>query len=62
LPVTLFAQLRWGASWIFKFWICKKDYDDEAKLYLIRRNLKLSEEQFQVNFFIFQVKQKNQNF
>ncbi|CAK5105680.1 unnamed protein product [Meloidogyne enterolobii] len=47
LPVTLFAQLRWGASWIFKFWICKKDYDDEAKLYLIRRNLKLSEEQFQ---------------
>ncbi|KAF7635738.1 J domain-containing protein [Meloidogyne graminicola] len=47
LPLTLLGQMRWGASWVFNFWICKRDYDDEAKLYLIRRNLKLSEEQFQ---------------
>lgn len=45
-PVTLFQQIRWWCRWIFKFWICKEEYDDEAKSYLIRRNLKLSEEQF----------------
>ena len=46
LPVTVFHHGRWWLRWVYKFWICKQDYDEEAKGYLMRRNLKLSEEQF----------------
>jgi DnaJ family protein C protein 25 len=46
LPLTAFHYLRWWTRWVYKFWIRKDDYDEEAKCYLIRRNLKLSEDQF----------------
>lgn len=36
-------------TWIFNYWILKKDYDDEAKLYLIRKHLKISQSQFDVS-------------
>jgi DnaJ homolog subfamily C member 25 len=44
--LTLITQLRWWLNWVWKYWIKKEEYDDEAKCYLIRRNLKLTEEQF----------------
>uniref|UniRef100_A0A914C7H7 J domain-containing protein n=1 Tax=Acrobeloides nanus TaxID=290746 RepID=A0A914C7H7_9BILA len=46
-PLTLFHWSVWKAKWVNKYWIKREDYDEEAKLYLIRKNMKLSEAQFQ---------------
>ncbi|KAH7731093.1 Protein DNJ-2 [Aphelenchoides avenae] len=46
LPVTLYHGAIWWSRWILRYWIRKEEYDEEAKLYLIRRNMKMSEEQF----------------
>lgn len=45
-PVTLNRYLLWNIKWIFKYHIGKEEYDNEAKLYLIRKNMGLSEGQF----------------
>lgn len=42
----MFHYIVWWLKWIKKYWIEKHEYDDEAKHYLIRKNLKLSEDQF----------------
>lgn len=36
--------------WFVKYYVKKEIYDDDAKSYLIRKNLSLSEEQFAVSF------------
>jgi DnaJ family protein C protein 25 len=49
LPVELYHASIWWSKWILKYWIRKEEYDEEAKLYLIRKNLKISAEQFNVS-------------
>lgn len=36
----------WYARWFYKFNICKQEYGDEEKYYLIRKHLKYSQGQF----------------
>lgn len=52
LPLILYRNLIWWSIWAKKYWILKQDYDEEAKLYLIRKNLKISEDQLHVNYSI----------
>lgn len=49
LPITLYKFSIWYFDWVRKYWIQKKDYSDEDKLYLIRKNMKMSHEQFFVS-------------
>uniref|UniRef100_A0A2K6W0R2 J domain-containing protein n=2 Tax=Onchocerca TaxID=6281 RepID=A0A2K6W0R2_ONCVO len=46
LPYTIYRYVAWNFSWFIKYHVKKEDYDDDAKSYLIRKNLNLSEEQF----------------
>uniref|UniRef100_A0AAF5PJ10 DnaJ domain-containing protein n=2 Tax=Wuchereria bancrofti TaxID=6293 RepID=A0AAF5PJ10_WUCBA len=46
LPYTIYRYVAWNFSWFIKYHVKKEDYDDDAKSYLIRRNMSLSEEQF----------------
>jgi DnaJ family protein C protein 25 len=46
LPITLYVNGVWWSKWIYRFWICKEEYDETAKLYLIRKYLKITEDQF----------------
>ncbi|VDM39144.1 unnamed protein product [Toxocara canis] len=46
LPYTLLRYSVWYLRWIVKYCIRKEEYDDDAKLYLIRKNMGLSEGQF----------------
>ena len=36
------------AKWAMKYWVRREEYDEEAKLYLIRKHLGMSESQFHV--------------
>ncbi|KAK5852463.1 hypothetical protein PBY51_023929 [Eleginops maclovinus] len=45
-PYYLTTYLRWYASWIYRFTICREEYGEEEKFYLIRRNMKMSPSQF----------------
>lgn len=45
-PYTLFKYCVWYIKWIWKFTICKKPYGIEEKLYLIRKLLKMGQNQF----------------
>ncbi|CAB3409954.1 unnamed protein product [Caenorhabditis bovis] len=47
LPVTIFVYLKWLAIWHWRFTINKEEYDEEAKLHLIRKNLGISEHEFE---------------
>ena len=46
LPYTLYKWLAFYLTWYYKFNICKLEYGDEEKLYIIRKNLKLSAGEF----------------
>ncbi|KAL3983145.1 DnaJ domain family protein [Acanthocheilonema viteae] len=46
LPYTIYRYGAWNFLWFVKYHVKKEDYDDDAKFYLIRKNLSLSEEQF----------------
>lgn len=45
-PVAIVKYLAWYSKWVYDFNIKKKPYEEEDKLYLIRKNLGLSELQF----------------
>ncbi|VDM53851.1 unnamed protein product [Angiostrongylus costaricensis] len=45
-PYTLFSCVCWYARWIIKYWIRGEEYDNDAKLYFVRKYLGLSENQF----------------
>lgn len=45
-PYTLFKYGVWYIKWTWNFNICKKPYGDEEKLYLIRKLLKMGQNQF----------------
>lgn len=46
LPYTLYKWAAFYLTWYYKFNVCKLEYGDEEKLYIIRKNLKLSEGEF----------------
>uniref|UniRef100_A0A183CAS0 J domain-containing protein n=1 Tax=Globodera pallida TaxID=36090 RepID=A0A183CAS0_GLOPA len=45
-PIIATKLMAWWFRWAIKYWVRREPYDDEAKLYMIRKNLKQSEEQF----------------
>lgn len=49
LPYTLSLYFAWYASWVWRFTIQRQEYGLEEKLYLIRKNLGMSETQFEVS-------------
>lgn len=51
-PYALFKYCIWYIKWIWTFTICKKAYGDEEKLYLIRKLLKMGQNQFDVSITI----------
>lgn len=46
LPYTLYKLIAFHLVWYYKFNVCKQEYGEEEKLYIIRKNLKLSEGEF----------------
>lgn len=46
LPYTIGKYLIWYAQWTWRFNILKQPYGEEEKLYLIRRNMKMGQHQF----------------
>lgn len=46
LPYTIFVYICWYASWIWRHNLLKKPFSEEEKLYLIRKNLKMGQHQF----------------
>ncbi|XP_060923683.1 dnaJ homolog subfamily C member 25 [Limanda limanda] len=45
-PYYLTTYLTWYGSWVYRFTICREEYGEEEKLYLIRRYMKMSQSQF----------------
>ncbi|KAM7369378.1 hypothetical protein PAMP_013650 [Pampus punctatissimus] len=45
-PYYLTNYITWYVSWIYRFTICREEYGSEEKLYIIRRNMKMSQSQF----------------
>lgn len=45
-PYYLFKYITWYVRWIYTFTIKGEEYGEEEKLYLIRRNMKMSQSQF----------------
>ncbi|KAM4710246.1 dnaJ homolog subfamily C member 25 [Discoglossus pictus] len=45
-PYYLFQYISWYIWWVYTFNIKGKEYDEEQKLYLIRKNMKMSQSQF----------------
>lgn len=45
-PYVAFLYICWYVKWMYKYWIKREEYDTEAKLHLIRKNLGVSENQF----------------
>ncbi|XP_029921297.1 dnaJ homolog subfamily C member 25 [Myripristis murdjan] len=46
LPYHLSSYLAWNLSWIYRFTVCRQEYGDPEKLYIIRRYMKMSQSQF----------------
>ncbi|OQV18617.1 DnaJ-like protein subfamily C member 25 [Hypsibius exemplaris] len=46
LPCTTYQFFRWYVRWGYRYIYQKLEYEEEDKIYLIRRNLKLSQTQF----------------
>lgn len=46
LPYTITTYILWYTSWTFKFVILKKPYGLEEQLYLIRKNMKMGQHEF----------------
>ncbi|CAM1306711.1 DNAJC25 (predicted) [Pycnogonum litorale] len=46
LPYTIITYIYWYGRWIWKFTICKQDYEDIEKVYLIRKSMGYSSSQW----------------
>jgi len=46
LPYTAYLYLKWYCRWVWKFQYKKEEFGEDEKLYIIRKNLKLSQSQF----------------
>ena len=49
LPLTACRWAYFYGRWLWKFGICRQEYGEEEKLYVIRRNMGLSQLQFDVS-------------
>jgi DnaJ homolog subfamily C member 25 len=47
-PYTAFKYVRWYGAWVYRFDIKKEPYGLEEKIYLIRKNLKMGQNQYEV--------------
>ncbi|XP_077353948.1 dnaJ homolog subfamily C member 25 [Festucalex cinctus] len=45
-PCYLVNYVVWYVSWVYHFTICREEYGDQEKLYIIRRYMKISQSQF----------------
>ncbi|XP_063067087.1 dnaJ homolog subfamily C member 25 [Engraulis encrasicolus] len=45
-PYHLVMYVVWYCSWVYRFTLKKEEYGEEEKLYLIRKNMKMSQAQF----------------
>nr|XP_061836716.1 dnaJ homolog subfamily C member 25-like [Nerophis lumbriciformis] len=45
-PYYLTNYVTWYVSWIYRFTICREEYGEQEKLYIIRRCMKMSQSQF----------------
>ncbi|TKS84037.1 DnaJ -like protein subfamily C member 25 [Collichthys lucidus] len=45
-PYYLTHYLVWYVSWFYRFTICREEYSDKEKLYIIRRYMRMSPSQF----------------
>lgn len=50
LPINVIKYVIWYIKWTWKFNICKKEYGEKEKFYFIRKNMKIKEHAFEVNF------------
>lgn len=46
LPYTMWRYASWYGRWVYRFNICKEEYGEEEKLFLIKKYLKLSQLEF----------------
>lgn len=46
LPYTLAKYFVWQGRWIWKFTILRQEYGEEEQLYIIRKNMKMGQHQF----------------
>lgn len=49
LPVSLYNYIRWYLRWIYLFDILGQEYGEDERIYLIAKNLNVSEEQLFIN-------------
>ena len=49
LPVHIVKYVAWFTHWTWRYTVCRRDYDDVDKQYLIRRFMKISEGQYNVS-------------
>ncbi|XP_029941430.1 dnaJ homolog subfamily C member 25 [Salarias fasciatus] len=45
-PYYLTHYVAWYVSWVYRFTLCREEYGEEEKLYIIRRYMKMSQSQF----------------
>lgn len=45
-PYTVTKYILWQIRWLWKFTICNEEYGPEEKLYLMRKNMKLGQNEF----------------
>uniref|UniRef100_A0AAY4A178 DnaJ homolog subfamily C member 25 n=1 Tax=Denticeps clupeoides TaxID=299321 RepID=A0AAY4A178_9TELE len=45
-PYYLCLYVAWYCSWVYRFTICREEYGEEEKLYIIRKFMKMSQAQF----------------
>ena len=55
LPYTIYLWTLFYSRWLWKFGICREEYGEDEKLYVIRRNMKLSEGQFNVSVILIKI-------
>jgi len=48
LPYHIIRYVAWYLHWIWKYTIMRHEYDDDARCYIIRRNLRMSQRQWEV--------------
>lgn len=45
-PWTCYIWLRWMLYWVVKYWILRREYDEEARIFITRRRLKINESEW----------------
>jgi len=56
LPYTIFKYSQWYVAWVYRFNIKKEPFGHTEKIYLIRKNMKMGQNQYDVsikNIYVF---------